>query len=54
MPAGAHDAALPLPETGALLGKDNVNREANWSCPDDEDLLQIGSNGVQAGLPAQR
>jgi feruloyl esterase len=44
----------PFPKQAHYSGKDRVNRAAYWSCADNEDLLQVGANGVQAGLAAQR
>ena len=44
----------PFAKQAHYSGKDSVNSAANWSCADNEDLLQVGANGVQAGLAAQR
>ena len=34
----------------SALGNGDVNSAADWSCPFNEDFLQIGPNGALAGL----
>ncbi|MBV8398582.1 MAG: tannase/feruloyl esterase family alpha/beta hydrolase [Acetobacteraceae bacterium] len=46
---------MPLckyPEEAHYSGTGDVNNAANWSCsPLDRTLLEVGPNGIQAGLP---
>jgi tannase/feruloyl esterase len=50
------DRTMPLcefPEQARYRGAGEVNDSANWSCPqNDRSLLDVGPNGVQAGLSA--
>ena len=44
---------MPLcifPKRARYAGHGDVNSAANWSCPANEDLLQVGPNGARAGL----
>jgi feruloyl esterase len=45
--------AMPLcsfPTQARYSGTGDVNSAANWSCPENQDLLQVGPNGASAGL----
>jgi tannase/feruloyl esterase len=52
--ASTVDRTMPLckfPEQARYSGHGDVNDAANWSCPvNDRRLLDIGPNGVEAGL----
>lgn len=44
---------MPLcsfPTQARYSGNGDVNSAANWSWPDNQDLLQVGPNGASAGL----
>jgi hypothetical protein len=44
---------MPLcrfPTQARSSGNGDVNSAANWSCPENQDLLQVGLNGASAGL----
>jgi feruloyl esterase len=40
----------PFPAQARYSGKGDVNSAANWSCSENQDLLQVGPNGASAGL----
>jgi hypothetical protein len=44
---------MPLcrfPTQARYSGHGDVNSAANWSCPANQELLQVGPNGASAGL----
>jgi hypothetical protein len=44
---------MPLcsfPTQARYAGNGDVNSAANWSCPENQTLLQVGPNGASAGL----
>ncbi len=46
--------SMPLcrfPTQASYTGAGDVNDAANWSCTPNEHLLEVGPNGVNAGLP---
>lgn len=52
-PALGVDRTMPLcafPEEAQYRGSGDVNSAANWACTPNRRLLEIGSNGLQAGL----
>jgi len=52
-PALGVDRTMPLcafPEEAQFSGSGNVNSAANWTCTANRRLLEVGSNGRQAGL----
>ncbi|TMQ27190.1 MAG: tannase/feruloyl esterase family alpha/beta hydrolase [Candidatus Rokuibacteriota bacterium] len=52
-PAQGIDRTMPLckfPEQAEYRGRGDVNEAANWSCTHNRRLLQVGPNGVDAGL----
>lgn len=55
-PALGVDRTMPLcqfPQQARYSGSGNVNEASNWSCSKrDRRLLQVGSNGLSAGLDA--
>jgi feruloyl esterase len=47
------DRTMPLcrfPAQAQYDGKGDLKEAANWSCPQNEKLLETGPNGLQAGL----
>jgi feruloyl esterase len=40
----------PFPTQARYSGSGDVNSAENWSCTENEDLLQVGANGTDAGL----
>ena len=52
-PAQAVDRTMPLcpyPTQATYDGAGNVNAAGSWSCAPNQQLLQVGPNGAQAGL----
>jgi feruloyl esterase len=44
---------MPLckfPQQAKYKGAGDVNDAANWSCADQPSLLDVGPNGIEAGL----
>jgi feruloyl esterase len=41
----------PFPTQAHYAGTGNVSNSANWSCKANQELLQVGPNGLSAGLP---
>jgi hypothetical protein len=44
---------MPLrrfPTQGRRSGNGDAHSAVNWSCPANEDLLQVGPDGAHAGL----
>jgi feruloyl esterase len=39
-----------FPRQAEYRGSGNVNDASNWSCPPNQKLLEVGQNGVDAGL----
>ena len=54
-PAGAVDRTMPLcpyPTQATCDGAGDINAAGSWSCAPNQQLLQVGPNGEQAGLAA--
>ncbi len=55
-PAKPVDRTMPLcpyPTEATYAGSGDVTSAANWSCSPNERLLQVGPNGVHAGLDSK-
>ena len=55
-PAQPVDRTMPLcayPTEASYAGSGDVTQAAQWSCTPNRRLLQVGSNGVQAGAAGQ-
>jgi feruloyl esterase len=53
-PADRTMPLCPFPAEAKYRGKGDVNDAANWSCTANQDLLNLGSAGVAAGLTPQK
>jgi len=40
----------PFPTQASYAGTGNVNAAASWTCKANQELLQVGPNGISAGL----
>ena len=52
-PAQAVDRTMPLcpyPTQATYDGTRDVNAAASWNCAPNQQLLQVGPNGAQAGV----
>jgi feruloyl esterase len=50
---GVVDRTMPIcmfPRQAEYRGSGNVNDASTWSCPPNQKLLEVGQNGVDAGL----